>query len=174
MKEFKNILFHSNEIQSKVLELGSQITQDYQGKNLTVIGVLKGAFVFMADLVLAISLPLRCDFLRISSYNSKGKSGNLRLDFDLTQSIEDQHVLLVEDILDSGKTLQFLREHIKSKKPKSIEVCCLLDKKLNPQLSEQVKYRGFECPQEYIVGYGMDLDGLYRNMPDIATLSFKE
>lgn len=171
MKEFKKILFNAHQIQSKILELGQQITQDYQGKNLTVIGVLKGAFVFMADLVLAISLPLRCDFLRISSYDSKGKRGNLRLDFDLTQSVEDQHVLLIEDILDSGKTLQFLREHLKSKNPQSLEICCLLDKQLNSDLSKQVKYKAFECPQEYIVGYGMDLDGLYRNLPEIMSVN---
>ncbi len=122
----------------------------------------------MADLVRQIKTPLRCDFLRVSSYNSSGQSGTLRLEFDMTQPIEDQHVLLVEDVLDTGKSLTFLIDHLKAKKPKSLNICCMLDKNLMPNISSQIKYLGFHVPQKYLVGYGLDLDGYYRELPYVG------
>ncbi len=165
-------LLSADVIHQRVRELGTQISKDYHGEDLTLVGVLKGSFIFMADLVRQISGSLRCDFLRISSYDSQGKSGSLRLEFDLIQPIEGQHVLLVEDILDTGKTLNYLLSHLRSKLPKSLHVCCLLDKGLSPELSHQVQYVGFHVPKSYVVGYGLDLDGKYRELPFIGEMQF--
>ncbi|MBF0491424.1 MAG: hypoxanthine phosphoribosyltransferase [Deltaproteobacteria bacterium] len=170
MKHNISVLFTQEQLQQRIARLAQQISQDYQGKELVVIGVLKGAFVFMADLVRQIDLPLRCDFLRVSSYNSQGKSGALRLEFDMTQPIENQEVLLVEDVLDTGKSLGFLIDHLKTKRPKSLNICCLLDKNLKPDISAQIRYLGFHVPQKYLVGYGLDLDGYYRELPYVGNV----
>src|SRR5262245_32480978 len=116
-------ILSAEEIQKRVREMGEEITRDFQGRGLTLVGVLKGAFVFMADLIRQIRLPLHCDFLRVESYDTQGKSSSIRLEFDLTQPIEGQDVLLVEDILDTGKTLHFILSHLTTKKPKSLTVC---------------------------------------------------
>jgi hypoxanthine phosphoribosyltransferase len=163
-------LLKSEEIEDRVRVLGSEISRDFAGKELTFVGVLKGAFVFMADLIRSVQLPLRCDFLRVESYDDHGKSGSVRLEFDLTQPIEGQDVLLVEDILDTGKTLRFMLDHLAAKKPKSLNVCCLLDKGLVPDLRKQVRYVGFKIPQAYVVGYGLDLAGRYRELPYIGCI----
>lgn len=166
--KIKEIL-SEGQIRSKVRELGKKISQDYAGKELVVIGVLKGAFLFMADLVRELSIPVRCDFIRVSSYNSKGKRNHsIRLDFDITQPIENEEVLLIEDILDTGNTLRYLLKHLSAKNPKSLNVCCLLDKKHHPDLTSQIRYVGFDVPSEYLVGYGLDLDGKYRELPYVA------
>jgi hypoxanthine phosphoribosyltransferase len=167
-------ILSAGEIQKRVHELGEEITRDFQGHGLTLVGVLKGAFVFMADLIRQIRLSLHCDFLRVESYDTQGKSSSIRLEFDLTQPIEGQDVLLVEDILDTGKTLHFLLSHLATKKPKSITVCCLLDKGLNPELSREVRYVGFKVPHTYLVGYGLDLAGEFRELPYIAGMDLKE
>ncbi len=164
------ILLSAEQIRVRVSELAAQIERDYAGQELTLVGVLKGSFIFMADLMRALSLPLRCDFLRISSYDGKGKRGSIRLDFDLIQPIEGAHVLLIEDILDTGQTLRFLLSHLATKKPKSLEICSLLDKNLDMGLSEKVRYVGFQVPKEYLIGYGLDLDGRFRELPYVAQL----
>src|SRR4029453_19501136 len=127
--------------------MGRGITRDFEGRELTLVGVLKGAFVFMADLIRHISLPLHCDFLRVNSYDTAGQSSTIRLEFDLTQPIEGHNVLLIEDILDTGKTLKFIQSHLETKKPASVTVCCLLDKGLNPELAKSVRYIGFKAPR---------------------------
>jgi len=158
------------QIQSRVRALGEEVSRDYQGKELVVIGVLKGSFVFMADLVRELKVAVRCDFIRVSSYNSQGKTESIRLDFDVTQPIANEHVLLVEDILDTGNTLRYLLKHLASKNPKSLQVCCLLDKKHHPDLTSQIRYVGFDVPSVYLVGYGLDLNGKYRELPSVARM----
>lgn len=158
------ILLSEGEIASGVARLAGAINRDYQGKELVVIGVLKGAVLFMADLIRHLQMPLRCDFLRISSYSREGSSGDLRLEFDLTQPIAGTDVLVLEDVVDTGKTLQFIRPHLLSKGAASVRFCSLLKKHGSPA-GLTLDYIGFEVPDDYVVGYGMDLDGLYRNLP---------
>jgi len=161
-------IISADQIQKRVKELAVEISKDFRGKNLTLIGVLEGASRFMKDLIREIQIPHRCDFIKMKSYDENGKSGRLHLEKDVSHSLEKQHVLLVEDILDSGKTLRFLFSHLDKKNPESLSVCCLLDKGFDPQLSSQIKYSGFKAPAGYLVGYGLDLDGLYRELPYIA------
>jgi hypoxanthine phosphoribosyltransferase len=158
------ILLSENEIAAGVARLAEAINRDYHGKELVIIGVLKGAVLFMADLIRRLQMPLRCDFLRISSYTREGASGDLRLEFDLTQPIAGQHVLVLEDVVDTGKTLQFILPHLLSKGAASVRFCSLLKKRGSPA-GLALDYIGFEVPDDYVVGYGMDLDGLYRNLP---------
>jgi len=160
-------LIAANDIQKRISELGREIARDYANKEVVVVGVLKGAFVFMADLIRAIPLPVRCDFLRVSSYENNASTGNVRIEFDLTQSIEGQHVLLVEDIVDTGRTLRFLIDHLRSKKPASIKICSLAYKEIDPTLKPMIDYLGFIVPNQYVVGYGMDADGIYRSLPNV-------
>lgn len=164
-------ILSEGQIRRRVRELAEQISRDYAGSEVVVVGVLKGAFLFMADLVREINLPLRCDFIRVSSYNSKGKRNHsIRLDFDVTQSIENEHVILVEDILDTGNTLRYLLKHLSAKNPKSLSVCCLLDKKHHPDLTSKIRYVGFDVPNVYLIGYGLDLDGKYRELSYVAEI----
>jgi len=160
------LFFSKEQIQDRLVQLAGSISHDYADRPLTVIGVLKGSFIFMSDLVRAITVPLTCDFLRVESYVANQRQ-DLRLVFDITQSIEGRHVLLVEDIIDSGKTLDFLLAHLGSKKPASIATCALLTKNLRPDLKGHIHYVGFEIPNEYVVGYGMDDNGQSRNLPEI-------
>ncbi len=164
------VLISEAAIRNRVRELGTEISRDHAGRDLFVVGVLKGAFVFMADLIREISAPLHCEFMRVSSYESDQSTGNVRIDFDLTQSVAGKHVLLVEDIVDTGRTLRFLLEHLKTKGAKSVKVCSLLYKEIDPDIRPLIDYLGFTVPNEYVVGYGMDSDGLYRSLPDIRTV----
>jgi hypoxanthine phosphoribosyltransferase len=161
------ILIPEDKIRERVREIGQWISLDYQGKELFVVGVLKGAFIFMADLVRAVSIPLHCEFIRVSSYVNNRSSGNVRIDFDLTQPVAGKHVLLVEDIVDTGRTLRFLLEHLKAKGAASVKVCSLLYKEIDPVVRPLIDYLGFTIPNEYVVGYGMDDRGLYRSLPGI-------
>lgn len=174
MKGSPTEILSEGQIRRRVRELGEQISRDYAGNEVVVVGVLKGAFLFMADLVRELSLSLRCDFIRVSSYNAKGKRNHsIRLDFDVTQSIENEHVILVEDILDTGNTLRYLLKHLSAKNPKSLSVCCLLDKKHHPDLTSQIRYVGFDVPNVYLVGYGLDLNGRYRELPYVAEMDLQ-
>jgi hypoxanthine phosphoribosyltransferase len=155
----------------RIRELGSRISEDYQGTDLILVGVLKGAFAFYADLVRAIHLPLMVDFLVVSSYGSKPKtSGRVKIISDLTMDIKSHHVLLVEDIVDSGMTLSFLRKKLLARHPKSVKVCTLLDKPERRKEGVILDYVGFSIPDKYVVGYGLDYQGKYRNLPYIAVL----
>lgn len=165
------VLFSKSKIQKRVKELGKTITKDYQGKELFVVGVLKGSFIFMADLVRSIDLPVHCEFMRVSSYQDNQSTGDVRIDFDLTQPVAGQDVLLVEDIVDTGRTLRFLLDHLKTKGASSIRVCSLLYKEIDPTMRPMIDYLGFTIPNKYVVGYGMDNLGLDRNFSDIKTLS---
>lgn len=171
LNDIKEVLISEEEIKSIVKELGKKITEDYKGKNLYLITVLKGAVVFLADVMRAIECPCEIDFMVVSSYGSGVKtSGNVKIVKDIDTQLEDKDVLIVEDILDSGLTLSFLIDLLKSRNPKSIEICTLLDKPSRRAADVHAKYIGREVPDEFVVGYGLDYDEKYRNLPFIGIL----
>ena len=162
-------LFTAEQIQQRVQELGRQITQDYQGQEIVLIGVLRGVVCFMADLMRSVDLPLAIDFMEISHF-SETPEEPVTVTKDVDISVEGKPVILVEDIVDTGMTIQFLLRHLWSKNPSSVAVCTLLDKKVRRMNEVPMTYQGFEIPDEFVVGYGLDYQGLYRNRPDIAIL----
>lgn len=167
------VLFAPEEIEARVSELGRQISVDYAGQDLVLVGILKGAFVFLADLARAISIPLEVDFVAISSYGASTRtSGVVRIVKDLEESVEGKHVLIVEDIIDTGLTLKlsYLAENLKSRKAVSVKTCTLLDKPCRRKTDISADYVGFVIPDEFVVGYGLDYDGLYRNLPYVGVL----
>jgi hypoxanthine phosphoribosyltransferase len=169
--DIDRILISGEEIQSTVRRLGEEITRDYEGRSLLLVGVLKGAFVMMADLSRHVRLPLEFDFMAVSSYGAATRtSGVVRILKDLDHDIEGQDVLLVEDIIDSGLTLNYLLKNLRSRRPASLEVCALLQKEGIQQVPLDVRYRGFMIPPEFVVGYGLDFAERFRNLPYIATL----
>ncbi|MCG8541837.1 MAG: hypoxanthine phosphoribosyltransferase [Clostridia bacterium] len=172
MKEdIKQIIYSEEVIKEKVDELGKRITEDFSGKDPIVIGVLKGANVFLSDLIRKISIPLIVDFIDVSSYGlSTETSGVVKINKDLDFSIEDKDILIVEDIIDSGLTLEYLLKNLKSRNPKTIRICSLLDKPERRRVDIKVDYIGFQIPDEFIVGYGIDYAEKYRNLPYIASL----
>ena len=165
------ILIAEEEIQDKISELAKRITEDYRNKDLILVGVLKGAFMLMSDLARQIALPLEFDFMAVASYGSATKtSGVVRILKDLDYEITGRHVLLVEDIIDSGLTLNYLLKYLRARKPASLEVCALLRKAEIQQVDIDVKYEGFEIPPKFVIGYGLDHGQRYRNLPYIAVL----
>jgi len=169
--DIDRILITSEEIQDKLREMGERITVDYAGSQLLLIGVLKGAFVVMADLARNIRLPLEFDFMAVASYGSATKtSGVVRILKDLDHELEGRDVLLVEDIVDSGLTLNYLLKNLRARRPRSLEVAALLQKKDIQQVPIDLRYLGFDIPNEFVIGYGLDYAERYRNLPYIATL----
>jgi hypoxanthine phosphoribosyltransferase len=169
--DIERVLITDDEIQAKIGELGDRITDDYRGKELLLVGVLKGAFVVMADLSRHIRLPLQFDFMAVSSYGAATRtSGVVRILKDLDHDVEGHDVLLVEDIVDSGLTLAYLLRNLRARKPASLEVCALLRKPDVQRVDLDIKYRGFDIPPEFVVGYGLDYAEKYRNLPYVATL----
>ena len=169
--DIDRILISSDEIQAKLQEMGEQITADYAGRQLLLVGVLKGAFVVMADLARHIRLPLEFDFMAVASYGSATKtSGVVRILKDLDHGLEGRDVLLVEDIVDSGLTLNYLLKNLHARRPASLEVAALLQKKDIQQVPIDLRYLGFDIPNEFVIGYGLDYAERYRNLPYIATL----
>jgi hypoxanthine phosphoribosyltransferase len=167
MPDVKEVLITSREIEEKVREIGARITEDYRGENPLLIGVLRGAVVVMSD----IDLKCELDFMDISSYGSgTSSSGVVRILKDLEEDITDRHVLIVEDIIDTGLTLSYLRRSLLARKPASLEICALLSKPSRRRTDLDVRYLGFEVPDEFVVGYGLDYAGAYRNLPDICIL----
>jgi hypoxanthine phosphoribosyltransferase len=164
------MLVSEPEILTLLDRLAQEIEHDYRGRDLVVLGVLKGSFVFMADLVRRIRLPLACDFIRVSSYLPNGTAGDLRLDFDVTQPVRDKDILVLEDVVDTGKTLGFIRHHLESQGAKSICLAALVQKQ-HSLGQVRVDYLGKTIPDDYVVGYGMDLDGRYRNLAWIQSIS---
>jgi hypoxanthine phosphoribosyltransferase len=162
-------MISAQEIDDKLAEMGAAITADYRGKDLLLVGILKGAFVVMADLARYIDLPVEFDFMAISSYGSATKSsGVVRILKDLDQEIADRHVLIVEDIVDTGLTLQYLLKNLSVRKPASLSLAALLIKDGIERPPLDVAYEGFHIPPKFVVGYGLDLDGKYRNLPYVA------
>jgi hypoxanthine phosphoribosyltransferase len=174
--EMKNVmgpvLVPSDDIQEKVRELGERITQDYRGEKLLLVGILRGAVVFLSDLMRHLQLPCEIDFMDISSYGTGTQSsGVVRILKDLEEDITGRHVLIVEDIVDTGLTLAYLRRTLLQRRPDSLEICALLTKPSRRQVDLSVKYLGFEVPDEFVIGYGIDFAGAYRNLPDIRVLA---
>lgn len=170
-KNNPRVLISSSRIRSRIRLLGRQISRDYRGKDLVLLGILKGAFIFMADLARQITVPLTCDFMRVSSYGDATKSsGHIRVEFDITQPIAGKHVLVIEDIVDTGLTAKAVLETLRAKRPASVRMCTLL-KKENPRaIKVPVDYVGFTVPDTFVVGYGLDHAGQHRHLPCIAAL----
>jgi len=159
------------QMRSRIRELGRQISADYAGKDLVLVGVLKGAYAFFADLARAIRIPVQVDFIIVTSYGPQAKtSGKVKLVTELTETIKDRDVLLVEDIVDSGLTVQYLTKTLAKQKPKSIKVCTLLSKPERRIVNVPLQYIGFRIPNQYVVGYGLDYQQKYRNLPYLAVL----
>ena len=168
------VLISEEQLREKVNELGSQISKDYEGKKLLLVSILKGSVVFMADLMRAVTIPARIDFMAVSSYGSGVKtSGVVKIIKDLDLNLEGYDVLIVEDILDSGMTLSYLVELLKSRNPASVAICSLLDKPERHKVEIELKYKGFTIPDEFVVGYGLDYAEKYRNLPYVGILDPK-
>ena len=166
-----DVFYTPQEIHEVVSRLGQEITQAYMGEKLVVVGILKGSFVFMADLVRQIDLSMTLDFMDVSSYgDSSVSSGEVRILKDLDDTIEGQHVLVVEDIIDSGLTLQYLLDVLRARNPASLKTCCMLDKPSRRVNAIKPDFYGYVVPDEFIVGYGLDYDEKYRNYPALCIL----
>lgn len=156
------------QIQRKVRELAERISDDYDGKDLVAVGILKGAFIFFSDIVRMVRVPLAIDFLIASSYLKDGSSGEVKMHYDIREDIAGKDVLLIEDIVDTGITLNYIRERILLRGPRSLRICTFLDKRKCRQVDVPLDYVGFEIPGEFVVGYGLDYDNKYRNLPYIS------
>lgn len=174
MKKEKNplkVFITREKIREKIKEMGRKISEDYEGKEILLVCVLKGGIVFLADLMRNISIPLEIDFIAVSSYGASTKtSGIVRIVKDLESSIENKHVIIVEDIVDTGLTLSYIEEIFESRKPASLKICALLDKKDRRLVKIKVDYLGFVIPDKFVVGYGLDYGEKYRNLADIYIL----
>ena len=165
------MLIDEDRLQERIRELGRELSQDYAGRELLLVGVLKGAVFFMADLMRELSVPCEIDFMAISSYGaSTDSSGVVRILKDLDINIEGRHVLVVEDIIDSGLTLSYLVRNLESREPASLQVCALLTKPERREIDVDVRYVGFEIPNRFVIGYGLDFGERYRNLPYVAVL----
>ena len=170
-EDIAEVLVSQDAIAAKVKELGARITEDYRGKNVVLVSILKGALPFLADLMREVDLPLALDFLEVSSYGaSTESSGVVRILKDLANPIEARDVLVVEDILDTGNTLAFVIDHLRSQHPASVRICTLLDKPARRMVPIEIDYRGFEIADKFVVGYGLDHAERYRNLPFIGVL----
>lgn len=168
--DIAEVLVPEDKIQAKVAELGRRISEDYAGQEILLIGLLRGAIVFLSDLMRAIDIPVRLDFIGISSYGASTESGAVRLVMDLETDIAGRHVLVVEDIIDTGKTMSYLMQNLLARQPASLRVCALLDKPERREVPITVDYVGFEIPDEFVVGYGLDFAEGYRNLPFVGVL----
>lgn len=170
-RDIERVLLTEQEIAEKVKELGAQISRDYADKNPIIVCVLKGSFIFMADLVRAIDVPCTVDFMSVSSYGAgTTSSGEVKIVKDFDQSVEGRHLIIVEDILDSGRTLSYLMKTLKARGAASITLCTFLDKPERRVVPVEVTYSGFTVPDAFIVGYGLDYDQMYRNLPYVGVL----
>ena len=170
--DIKNVLVSEEELKAKVRELGAQISRDYEGKNLVLVSILKGSVVFMADLMRAVTIPCNIDFMVVSSYGaSTVSSGEVRLIKDLDRSIMGKDVILVEDIVDTGMTLKYLKRLLYSRGANSMKIATLLDKPARRVSELTVDYSCFVIPDAFVVGYGLDYDEVYRNLPEVGILS---
>jgi hypoxanthine phosphoribosyltransferase len=162
------VLISEADLRARVAALGAEITRDHVGRPLVVVGVLKGSFIFLADLVRAIDLPVTIDFIGISSYQGTRSSGVVQITSDLTRPIEGKDVLLVEDIVDTGLSMRYLLDNLATRRPASVKVCALLEKPARAVVKVPIDYRGFEIGDEFVVGYGLDWDGKLRNLPFVG------
>lgn len=156
------------QIQNRVKELAKKISEDYEGKDLLSIGILRGAFMFFSDIVKLIQVPMDIDFLIASSYAKTESTGKINVHADLRENIEGRHVLLIEDIIDTGLTLKYIKDKLLARNPESLKICVFLDKRERRVVDVQLDYIGFEIPNKYVVGYGLDYENKFRNLPYIA------
>lgn len=171
LNDVESVLLSAEELAKRIEEIGSEITADYAGKEILMIGVLRGAVVFMADLARAIKVPVAIDFMAVSSYGAgTSSSGVVRILKDLDEDVAGKHVLVVEDIIDSGLTLNYLLDNLKSRKPASIKLCTLLNKPERRKVNVNIDYNGFDVPDYFVIGYGLDYAEKYRNLPFIGIL----
>ena len=170
-EDIEEVLIPETELERRIAELAEAVRADYHGRDLVLVGVLKGAIMFITDLARRVALPLEMDFMAVSSYgNATQSSGVVRITKDLDSSIEGRNVLVVEDIVDSGMTLRYLLENLRSRNPASLRVCALLDKRVPRKADVDVEYVGFQIPDRFVVGYGLDYAEHYRNLPYIGVL----
>jgi hypoxanthine phosphoribosyltransferase len=169
--DIKEVLYNEDELRDKVRQMGAKISKDYSGKELIIIGVLKGSVIFMSDLLKEITIPCKMDFMAVSSYgNSTETSGVVRILKDLDFEIQGKDILIVEDIIDSGVTLKYLMKYLSGRKPNSLEIVCLLNKPDRRKVDIDVKYLGYDVPDHFLVGYGLDFAEKYRNLPYVGIL----
>jgi hypoxanthine phosphoribosyltransferase len=170
------ILIDEQSLQSRIRELGEEINRDYQGKDLLLICILRGGIVFMVDLMRHITVPHQIDFMAVTSYGAgvRQAGGSVRLSLDLKTDIRNKDVLLVEDIVDSGNTIAYVLEFLQTRQPRSLKVCTLLDKEERRETSVPIHYRGFNIPNKFVFGYGLDLDEYFRNLPFIAVVDLNK
>jgi hypoxanthine phosphoribosyltransferase len=164
-------LLTAKQIATRVGELAAEITRDHEGRTLHVVGVLRGATTFMADLVRAIEVPLTLDYIAVSSYEGTTSTGVVKMLKDLEENVESRHVLIVEDIIDSGLTLNYIRENLQSRKPASLALCALLDRPNGRKVSLKLDYTGFVIPNKFVVGYGLDFEQKWRQLPDVWAIN---
>ena len=169
--DIRQVVYSAAEIEQRILELGQEISRDYAGTNPLLIGVLKGVFIFMADLYRAITIPAEVDFIAIANYSASAREqGMVRLEKDLELSMTGRHVLFVEDMVDTGLTLNYLLRTLRAREPASLEVCTLFDKAKRRLIPVPIKYKGFDLPDRFVVGYGLDHRERYRNLPCVGLL----
>lgn len=166
-------LLTTRQIQERIQELAQRISRDYSGKDLLAVGILKGGFMFFSDLVRAIEVPLTLDFIIASSYMNTDSLGQVKVYYDIREDMTDKHVLLIDDIVDTGITLNHIRERVLAKCPRSLKICTFLDKKERREVEIPIDYAGFEIPNEFVVGYGLDYDNKFRNLPYISIFKKK-
>ena len=169
-RDIERILISEEEIQKKVAEMGKKISQDFRGKDPLFVGVLKGCFIFMADLMRYVDIRCSMDFMAVSSYSGTSSTGAVKINKDLSEDIEGRHVIIVEDILDSGVTLSYLKQYLMVRKPASISIATLMDKPARRKADVYADYSCFEIPDAFVVGYGLDYNERYRNLPYIGVL----
>jgi hypoxanthine phosphoribosyltransferase len=175
MKESIRVLIPEDKVDERIAQLGEQISQDYAGREVHLIGILKGSIFFICELAKRITVPVTMDFMSVSSYGAGTKSsGVVKLIKDLDEPINGKDVLIVEDIIDSGRTLSYLLKNLSSRQPASIRLCTMLDKPERREVDVEVDYQGFRIPDEFVIGYGLDYDQRYRNLPYIGVLSLTE
>lgn len=169
--DIEKILLTEEQLESRIKELGAQISKDYEGKNPLLISVLKGSIIFLSDLLRYITIPCTFDLMTVSSYGKKTQSsGSVKLVMDLKQDVSNQHVIIIEDIFDSGRTIYYILEHIKLRHPASVKTCVLLNKLAPHEMNIHLDYVGFDIPNEFVVGYGLDYAEYYRNLPYVCVL----
>lgn len=171
MEDIKKILISENEIRDKVEVLGNQISKDYEGEEVVLICVLKGSVVFLADLIRNISIPITIDFLQVESYQGTKQMDTVKIIKDISENIQNKSILIIEDIIDTGITLNIIIKDLKTKNPKDLKICALLDKEERRIIDINIDYYGFKIPNQFVVGYGLDYDQRYRNLPYIGMLN---
>lgn len=171
---FGKPLLSTEQIQEKVEELARRISEDYAGKEILAVGILKGSFMFFADLIRSIQVPVSIDFLLATSYIKTASSGSVTVHYDIREEVQGKHVLLIDDIIDTGISLSQIREQVLAKKPASLRICALLDKKERRVIDTPIDYVGFQIPNQFVVGYGLDFENQYRNLPYIAVFTKKQ